>query len=192
VTLAACDLIELRADDLRHGPTIFEHACRLGLLGSRNLGAQTVSVWPPWPLHRWGCFQCCRCVHLRKSLRCFVFATALFGTSKRLDSCRQSQPNWRKPNMMKTLIVAGTVLATSSAFAQTSTTSPGSSQNAPGQQMQNSTQPSTGPGASEYAPGHQKNTTGPGHSESAPGQQTGTSSPSTTGSGTSGSTGTRK
>ncbi|WP_440640445.1 hypothetical protein ACSHT2_03795 [Bradyrhizobium sp. PUT101] len=41
-----------------------------------------------------------------------------------------------------------------------------------GQQMQNTTKPSTGPGASEYAPGHQTNTTaGPGRSESAPGQK---------------------
>ncbi|RXH24831.1 MULTISPECIES: hypothetical protein [Bradyrhizobium] len=73
---------------------------------------------------------------------------------------------------MKTLIIAtAALLAASSAFAQT-TKSPGASSYAPGQQMQNTTKPSTGPGASEYAPGHQTNTAaGPGHSESAPGQK---------------------
>ncbi|WP_027573457.1 hypothetical protein [Bradyrhizobium sp. WSM1743] len=73
---------------------------------------------------------------------------------------------------MKTFIIStAAVLAASSALAQT-TKSPGASSNAPGQQMQNTTKPSTAPGASEYAPGHQTNTTaGPGHSESAPGQK---------------------
>lgn len=73
---------------------------------------------------------------------------------------------------MKTFIIAtAAFLAASSALAQT-TKSPGASSNAPGQQMQNTTKPSTGPGGSEYAPGHQTNTTaGPGHSESAPGQK---------------------
>ena len=78
--------------------------------------------------------------------------------------------------MLKTLITVSTVLLTTAAFAQSNTKSPGSSANAPGQQMQNSTK-STAPGASEYAPGHQKNTAkGPGHSESAPGHQSTTGS----------------
>ena len=78
--------------------------------------------------------------------------------------------------MLKTLLTASTVLLTTAAFAQSSTKSPGSSEYAPGQKMQNS-KTSTAPGASEYAPGHQKNTAkGPGHSESAPGQQTTTGS----------------
>ncbi len=81
--------------------------------------------------------------------------------------------------MLKTLITVSTVLLATSAFAQSGTKSQGSSQYAPGQQMQNSTK-STGPGASEYAPGHQKNTTaGPGHSESAPGHQSTTGAAST-------------
>jgi hypothetical protein len=75
--------------------------------------------------------------------------------------------------MLKTLITVSTVLLTTSAFAQSNTKSPGSSEYAPGQKMQKSSTK----GASEYAPGHQKNTAkGPGHSESAPGQQTTTGS----------------
>ena len=74
-------------------------------------------------------------------------------------------------HVKKFIIVTAVLLAASPALAQT-TKSPGASSNAPGQQMQNTTKPSTGPGASEYAPGHQTNTTkGPGHSESAPGQK---------------------
>lgn len=84
--------------------------------------------------------------------------------------------------MLKSLIVASAMIVATSAFAQTTTKSPGSSQYAPGQQMQNSTSPSTAPGASEYAPGQQNDTTGPGHSASAPGQQT-TGSSAGTGSG---------
>ncbi|MGL3109503.1 hypothetical protein [Bradyrhizobium sp. BR 1432] len=72
--------------------------------------------------------------------------------------------------MKKLIIATAVVLAASSALAQT-TKSPGASSNAPGQQMQNTTKPSTAPGTSEYAPGHQTNTAGPGHSESAPGQK---------------------
>ena len=81
--------------------------------------------------------------------------------------------------MLKTLITVSTVLLTTAAFAQGTTKSPGSSEDAPGQKMHNSTK-STAPGASEYAPGHQKNTAkGPGHSESAPGQQSTTGAAST-------------
>ena len=81
--------------------------------------------------------------------------------------------------MLKTLITVSTVLLATSAFAQSGTKSPGSSEYAPGQKMQKSTK-STAPGASEYAPGHQKNTAkGPGHSESAPGQQSTTGSAAT-------------
>ena len=72
--------------------------------------------------------------------------------------------------MLKTLITVATVLLTTSAFAQTSTKSPGSSGYAPGHKMQKS-KISTAPGASEYAPGHHKKTA-KGHSGSAPGQQT--------------------
>jgi hypothetical protein len=87
--------------------------------------------------------------------------------------------------LLKSAIVTSTLLLATAAFAQTSSqSSPGASSNAPGQQMQNSTKPSTGPGASEYAPGHQTNKAGPGHSESAPGQQ-----PTTTGSGSGSSSG---
>ena len=52
----------------------------------------------------------------------------------------------------KILIVAGTILFASSAFAQSPTT-----KSAPGQQMQKAQEtakPSTGSGASEYTPGH--------------------------------------
>jgi hypothetical protein len=78
----------------------------------------------------------------------------------------------------KSLLVAGTILYSASAFAQ-SGTPPGSSGSAPGRQMQNSTK-STAPGASEYAPGHKmqnaKKSTAPGASEYAPGHQTTTGS----------------
>ncbi|MDH2349548.1 hypothetical protein QCM80_02465 [Bradyrhizobium sp. SSUT112] len=82
--------------------------------------------------------------------------------------------------MTKTVVVIGALLLGTSAFAQTDKQdSPGASQYAPGQQMQEPNAKSTAPGASEYAPGHQKNTTAsPGHSESAPGQQTTTGSSS--------------
>ena len=74
--------------------------------------------------------------------------------------------------MLKTLITASTVLLATAAFAQTGTKSPGSSDYAPGQQMQKA-KTSTAPGASEYAPGHQKKSAkAPGHSGSAPGHQT--------------------
>lgn len=78
--------------------------------------------------------------------------------------------------MNKAIIVTAALLVASPAFAQGSG---GAKQYAPGQQMQNTKEPSTAPGASEYAPGHQKNSVGPGHSESAPGQRAKT----TTGSG---------
>lgn len=85
----------------------------------------------------------------------------------------------------KFLIVAGTILFASSAFAQSPTT-----KSAPGQQMQKAQEtgkPSTGPGASEYAPGHKmqdargkgQKSTGPGASEYAPGQTTTGSSTTT-------------
>lgn len=81
--------------------------------------------------------------------------------------------------MHRAIIVTAALLAASPAFAQ----SGGAKKYAPGQEMQNTTKPSTAPGASEYAPGHQKNTTaGPGHSESAPGQRANTRSGTTTGS----------
>ncbi len=76
--------------------------------------------------------------------------------------------------MLKTLLTVSTVLLTTAAFAQTSTTSPGSSAYAPGHKMQKS-KTSTAPGASEYAPGHQKKMA-KGHSKSAPGHQTTTGS----------------
>jgi len=74
--------------------------------------------------------------------------------------------------MKKLALLSATVLIISPAFAQAGGTgSHGASKSAPGQQMQNTKEPSTAPGASEYAPGHQRNTAaGPGHSESAPGQ----------------------
>ena len=76
--------------------------------------------------------------------------------------------------LKKSLIIAGTLIFASSAFAQSSTT-PGASNSAPGQQMHNAKK-STAPGASEYAPGHKmqdaKKSTAPGASEYAPGQQT--------------------
>ena len=73
--------------------------------------------------------------------------------------------------MKKTMLVMAALSIASPALAQNTTTpSSGASKDAPGQQMQNTKEPSTRPGASEYAPGHQTNTTaGPGHSESAPG-----------------------
>jgi len=78
--------------------------------------------------------------------------------------------------MLKTLITVSTVLLTTAAFAQSGTKSQGSSQYAPGQQMQKGDTK----GASQYAPGHQQYTAkGPGHSESAPGQQSTTGAAST-------------
>jgi hypothetical protein len=85
----------------------------------------------------------------------------------------------------KFLIIAGTMLLASSAFAQSPTT-----KSAPGQQMQKAQdtgRPSTGPGASEYAPGHKmqdaaragQKSTGPRASEYAPGHQTTGSSTTT-------------
>jgi hypothetical protein len=78
------------------------------------------------------------------------------------------------PMLKKSLIVAGTLLFASSAFAQSGTT-PGASNSAPGQQMHDAKK-STAPGASEYAPGHKmqdaKKSTAPGASEYAPGHQT--------------------
>jgi hypothetical protein len=75
--------------------------------------------------------------------------------------------------MKKAVILTAMVFIASPAFAQGGGTgSQGATKYAPGQQMQNTTKPSTAPGASEYAPGHQKNTAaGPGHSESAPGHR---------------------
>ena len=88
--------------------------------------------------------------------------------------------------MKKAIIFTAALLVASPVFAQGSgTSSQGATKYAPGQQMQNTTKPSTAPGASEYAPGQQKNTTaGPGHSESAPGQRTNSGYGSTTGSNT--------
>jgi hypothetical protein len=88
--------------------------------------------------------------------------------------------------LKKFLIVAGTILFASSAFAQSPTT-----KSAPGQQMQKAQEtgkPSTGPGASEYTPGHKMKaakktgakSTGPGASEYAPGHQTTIGSSTTT------------
>ncbi len=80
--------------------------------------------------------------------------------------------------LKKSLIVAGTLLFASSAFAQSGST-PGASNNAPGKQMHDAKK-STAPGASEYAPGHKmqdaKKSTAPGASEYAPGHQTTTGS----------------
>jgi hypothetical protein len=82
----------------------------------------------------------------------------------------------------KSLIVAASLALASSAFAQSGTKSPGASDSAPGQKMQNTTK-STAPGASEYAPGHKmqhaKKSTAPGASEYAPGHQTTGSSTAT-------------
>jgi len=76
--------------------------------------------------------------------------------------------------LKKSIIIAGTLLFASSAFAQS-----GTSKSAPGQQMHNA-KTSTAPGASEYAPGHKmqgaKKSTAPGASEYAPGHQTTTGS----------------
>ena len=76
--------------------------------------------------------------------------------------------------LKRSLIIVGTLLFASSAFAE-SNNSPGASNRAPGQQMQDAKK-STGPGASEYAPGHKmqdaKKSTAPGASEYAPGHQT--------------------
>jgi hypothetical protein len=79
--------------------------------------------------------------------------------------------------LKKSLIIAGTLLFASSAFAQSG--APGASNSAPGQQMHDAKK-STAPGASEYAPGHKmqdaKKSTAPGASEYAPGHQTTTGS----------------
>jgi hypothetical protein len=88
--------------------------------------------------------------------------------------------------LKKYLIVGGTLLFASSAFAQSPTT-----KSAPGQQMQRAQEtgkPSAGPGASEYTPGHKMQaakktgakSTAPGASEYAPGNQTTTGSSTTT------------
>ena len=59
----------------------------------------------------------------------------------------------------KSLIVAASLALASSAFAQTGTKSPGTSNSSPGHQMQDGAKSSkSGPGASEYAPGHQTTT----------------------------------
>ena len=81
--------------------------------------------------------------------------------------------------MLKSVIVAASVVLATAAFAQGNTqkSGPGQSEFAPGQQPNKA-----GPGHSESAPGQQPNKAGPGHSESAPGQQ------STTGSSTNGRT----
>ena len=92
----------------------------------------------------------------------------------------------RNHMLKKFLIVAGTILFASSAFAQSPTT-----KSAPGQQMQYAKETgkrSTGPGASEYTPGHKMQhakqirakSTGPGASEYAPGHQTTTGISTTT------------
>ena len=85
----------------------------------------------------------------------------------------------------KSLIVAASLALASSAFAQTGTKSPGTSNSSPGHQMQDGAKSSkSGPGASEYAPGHKmqdaKKSTAPGASEYAPGHQTTTGSATTT------------
>ena len=73
--------------------------------------------------------------------------------------------------MLKTAVVAVSVLVAGAAYAQNTQ---GVSKSTPGHQMQRATK-STAPGASEYAPGHkmQKATksTAPGASEYAPGQR---------------------
>jgi hypothetical protein len=76
--------------------------------------------------------------------------------------------------MLKSAIVAASVLLATAAFAQGNTqkSGPGQSEFAPGHQP-NTTK---GPGHSESAPGQQPNKAGPGHSESAPGQQSTTGS----------------
>jgi hypothetical protein len=88
--------------------------------------------------------------------------------------------------LKKFLIVAGTIVFASSAFAQSPTT-----KSAPGQQMQKAQETgklSKGPGASEYTPGHKMQqakktrakSTGPGASEYAPRHQTTTGISTTT------------
>jgi hypothetical protein len=87
--------------------------------------------------------------------------------------------------MLRAIVIAGSVVLATSAFGQSNTQSRGSSQNAPGQQMNNSNT-STSPGATEYAPGQRmksgETTKGPGASDFAPGQQGGTVGSSKTGS----------
>lgn len=79
----------------------------------------------------------------------------------------------------RSLIIAGTLLFASSAFAQSGAPSATSSNAPPGQQMHDAKK-STAPGASEYAPGHKmqdaKKSTAPGASEYTPGHQTTTGS----------------
>ena len=77
-------------------------------------------------------------------------------------------------SMLKSVIVAASMVLATAALAQGNTqkSGPGQSEFAPGQQP-NTTK---GPGHSESAPGQQPNKTGPGHSESAPGQQSTTGS----------------
>jgi hypothetical protein len=70
--------------------------------------------------------------------------------------------------MLKSTLVAASMILATAAFAQSNTQKgPGQSEFAPCQQ------PNTeaGAGHSESAPGQQTNKAGPGHSESAPGQQ---------------------
>jgi hypothetical protein len=76
--------------------------------------------------------------------------------------------------MLKSVIVAASMVLATAAFAQGNTqkSGPGQSEFAPGHQP-NTTK---GPGHSESAPGQQPNKAGPGHSESAPGQQSTTGS----------------
>jgi hypothetical protein len=81
-----------------------------------------------------------------------------------------------KHMLKKSILIAGTLLFASSAFAQS-----GTSKSAPGQQMHDA-KTSTAPGASEYAPGHKmqdaKKSTAPRASEYAPGHATTTGSSS--------------
>ena len=88
--------------------------------------------------------------------------------------------------MLKMMIVAGSVVLATAAFAQSNNQSKDSSQYAPGQRMNKSTT-STSPGATEYAPGQrmkrgEATKGGPGASDFAPGQQGSTVGSSKTGS----------
>jgi hypothetical protein len=76
--------------------------------------------------------------------------------------------------MLKSLIVAASLVLATAAFAQSNTqkSGPGQSEFAPGHQSNTN----KGPGHSESAPGQQPNRAGPGHSESAPGQKSTTGS----------------
>ena len=75
--------------------------------------------------------------------------------------------------MLKSVIVAASMVLATAAFAQSNTqkSGPGQSEFAPGHQPNKA-----GPGHSESAPGQQPNKAGPGHSESAPGQRSTTGS----------------